>query len=107
MVRIIALYSTAVVRYPDRSQRKLNPAIARHSSIDAPRARLWDGRRVDMEGRVEADVMDQLRARGHDIQAIAPFSMSCGGMQAIALDPASGALTGAADSRRDGAAMAV
>lgn len=77
------------------------------AAIDAPRARLWDGRRVDMEGRVEADVMDQLRARGHDIQAIAPFSMSCGGMQAIALDPASGALTGAADSRRDGAAMAV
>lgn len=28
-----------------------------------------------------------------------------GGMQAVARDPASGALTGAADSRRDGAAI--
>ena len=38
---------------------------------------------------------------------IEPFSMKCGGMHAIRRDPATGVLSGAADSRRDGAAMTV
>lgn len=77
------------------------------AAIDAPRARLWDGYRVDLESRIEETVVTDLRSRGHDIQMITPFSMSCGGMQAIARDPETGALTGAADSRRDGAAIPV
>jgi gamma-glutamyltranspeptidase / glutathione hydrolase len=77
------------------------------AAIDAPRARLWDGRRVDLEGRVEKNVVADLRARGHEINMIAPFSMACGGMQAISRDVVSGALNGAADSRRDGAAIAI
>ena len=77
------------------------------AAIDAPRGRLWDDRRIDQECRLEADVVAELVARGHDLQMIDAFSMACGGMHAIARDPASGALTGAADSRRDGAAMAI
>lgn len=75
------------------------------AALDAPRARLWDGRRIQLESRIEDEVVDALRGRGHEIEVIAPFSMMCGGMHAIARDPASGALTGAADSRRDGAAI--
>ncbi|NQW08567.1 MAG: gamma-glutamyltransferase [Alphaproteobacteria bacterium] len=77
------------------------------AALDAPRARLWDGRRVDLESRIEDDVVADLRSRGHEINMIEPFSMSCGGMHAISRDPDSGALNGAADSRRDGAAIAV
>lgn len=77
------------------------------AAIDAPRVRLWDHRRVDVEARVEADVLAELTARGHDVHSCEAFSMSCGGMQAIARNPANGALTGAADSRRDGAAIGI
>lgn len=75
------------------------------AAIDAPRARLWDGRRVDLEARVEQPVIDELVRRGHEINVIDPFSMSCGGMHAISRDPATRVLNGAADSRRDGSAV--
>ena len=76
------------------------------AAIDGPRGRLWDGRNVSLENRVPAEVIDGLRARGHDVTAMGAFSWSAGGMQAIARDPETGAFTGAADSRRDGAAVA-
>ncbi|MEO1491798.1 MAG: gamma-glutamyltransferase [Pseudomonadota bacterium] len=75
------------------------------AAIDAPRARLWDGCRIELENRIEAPVIEQLRQRGHDVSSIAPFSMVCGGMHAISRDPKTGVLVGAADSRRDGAAL--
>ncbi|MCR9254665.1 MAG: gamma-glutamyltransferase family protein [Alphaproteobacteria bacterium] len=75
------------------------------AAIDAPRARLWDGRIVHLENRVESHVVDELRARGHDVETTKAFSMQCGGMHAIRRDPATGVLNGAADSRRDGAAV--
>jgi gamma-glutamyltranspeptidase/glutathione hydrolase len=71
-------------------------------AIEAPRARLWDGREVHAERRIDASVLEALRARGHDVVAIEDFSATCGGMQAIAIDPETGAMTGAADPRRDG-----
>ncbi|WP_420405455.1 gamma-glutamyltransferase family protein [Nisaea sp.] len=77
------------------------------AAIDAPRARLWDGARVDLEARVEAPVIEELKRRGHAIEMTTPFAMQCGGMHAIRRDPESGALFGAADSRRDGAAVAI
>lgn len=76
------------------------------AAIDAPRARLWDGSRVDLENRFEPPVVAALRSMGHDIDLIEPFSMTCGGMHAISRDPATGVLNGAADSRREGAAVA-
>lgn len=76
------------------------------AAIDAPRGRLWDGRRIDLENRIEAPVIAQLKQRGHEINSISPFSMVCGGMHAILRNPQTGALIGAADSRRDGMALA-
>lgn len=86
----------------------LDFGLGLQAAIDAPRARLWDGRLVEIENRVAAEVLSQLRARGHDAQALpGPFSWRVGGMQAIARDPATGRLEGAADPRRNGAVVAV
>jgi gamma-glutamyltranspeptidase/glutathione hydrolase len=72
-------------------------------AIDAPRARLFDGRRVLVEGRIPAATIAALRERGHDAESSADWIvMEVGSMQGIAIDPATGAATGAADSRRDG-----
>lgn len=72
-------------------------------AIEAPRSRLWDGRAIEAENRIAPETLAELRRRGHDI---VPFdvgwTMKCGGMQAVARDPATGVMTGAADPRRDG-----
>jgi gamma-glutamyltranspeptidase/glutathione hydrolase len=81
--------------------------LALQDAIEAPRARLWDGRFVQVEGRVAPDVIESLRARGHDAVGFLDWTMKVGGMQAVAVDPATGVMTGAADPRRDGYAVAV
>lgn len=75
-------------------------------AIAAPRARLWDGMKVDVEGRIRAEVVAALVRRGHGATSAPDFTMQVGGMQAVAIDPDSGALTGAADPRRDSYAVA-
>lgn len=75
------------------------------AAIDMPRARLWDGAKVYLERRVPHHVCAALSGRGHEISLLPEFSWRTGGMQAISRDPHSGALTGAADCRRDGAAI--
>ena len=76
-------------------------------AIEAPRARLFDGRRVVLEDRVAPEVVAALRGRGHEIELPGPFTMQCGGMQAVSRDPLNGALAGVADPRRDGSAVGV
>jgi gamma-glutamyltranspeptidase/glutathione hydrolase len=71
-------------------------------AIETPRARLWDGRVVEPETRFRPNVLEALRQRGHDIQIGEAWSMRVGGMQAVAVDPATGLKTGACDPRRDG-----
>jgi len=78
------------------------------AAINAPRARLWDGRLVEIENRVAPDVMTALRDKGHDARSFpTAFTMRVGGMQAIGRDPRSGHLNGAADPRRNGAVATV
>ena len=76
-------------------------------AIEAPRARLFDGKEVVLENRVAKNVTEELKRRGHDIKNPGPFTMQCGGMQAVSRDPFSGSLAGAADPRRDGVAIGV
>jgi gamma-glutamyltranspeptidase/glutathione hydrolase len=71
-------------------------------AIDAPRARLWDGRHVQVERRIPADTIAALTERGHAAEAIAAWSTAVGGMQGIAIDPTTGVMTGGCDARRDG-----
>ena len=76
-------------------------------AIDAPRVRAWDGRRLDIEGRIEATVVEALRERGHETRVLGAFTRKVGGFHAVARDPDTGILTGAADPRRDGYAAPV
>jgi gamma-glutamyltranspeptidase/glutathione hydrolase len=69
-------------------------------AIEAPRARLTDGRAVLLESRVDADVRAALRTRGHDLSDGPDWTMKVGGMQGVALND--GTYTGGCDPRRDG-----
>lgn len=74
-------------------------------SIEAPRGRTLDGVEVEIESRVPASVRAELERRGHRLRLLTDYSMEVGGVQGIAIDPATGMLFGAADPRRDGYAM--
>ncbi len=87
---------------PQAMVQYLDFGLKLQDAIEAPRARLWDGTRVDQEERIAPEVMTALAARGHDMRPAGGWTMQVGGMQAIAIDPASGAMVGAADPRRDG-----
>ena len=78
------------------------------AAIEAPRCRLWDERLVEIEPRISAEVVAGLRERGHEARHFpADWSWRCGGLHAVAIDPETGVMTGAADPRRDGIAAAV
>ncbi|HEU0060469.1 MAG TPA: gamma-glutamyltransferase [Hyphomicrobiaceae bacterium] len=92
---ILQTQAQAMVQY-------LDYGLALQDAIEAPRARLWDGCLVEPEARLEASVLAALAKRGHKIETGGAWTMRVGGMQAIAIDPATGLMTGACDPRRDG-----
>jgi gamma-glutamyltranspeptidase/glutathione hydrolase len=71
-------------------------------AIEQPRARLWDGRRVEAEARFAPAVLEELGRRGHAVERGEEWTMRVGGMQGVVVDPATGLMTGACDPRRDG-----
>jgi gamma-glutamyltranspeptidase/glutathione hydrolase len=77
-------------------------------AVDAPRVRYIGGRSVMMEESLTDPVIADLVRRGHE-RALPPGGLRhrifMGGGQAIAIDPDSGALAGASDSRKDGLAL--
>ena len=75
------------------------------NAINMPRARLQDGSEVQLENRVGESTRKALESLGHRITVLPAYSWATGGMQAVSRDPESGALAGAADNRRDGAAV--
>ena len=75
-------------------------------AIEAPRFRSYDGLRVDIEDRVPAWVLTDLRARGHDMRVVHGWTATFGGAQMIYVEPTNGTLTAAADPRREAYAMA-
>jgi gamma-glutamyltranspeptidase/glutathione hydrolase len=82
--------------------------LSLQDAIEAPRARLWDGRRVQIESRIAPATLAGLRERGHEVETFAPWEkMLVGGMQGIVRDPRTGMLSGACDIRRDGSVAAV
>ncbi|MBV9111875.1 MAG: gamma-glutamyltransferase [Hyphomicrobiales bacterium] len=85
----------------------LDYALPLQDAIDAPRARLWDGRRVQIEARLPTATLDSLRARGHEIDTPLAWTMAVGGMHGITRNPQTGVLAGACDPRRDGFVAAI
>ena len=75
-------------------------------AIEAPRFRSYNGLRVDIEDRVPASVLADLRARGHDMRVVHGWTATFGGAQMIYVEPKNGTLTAAADPRREAYAMA-
>jgi gamma-glutamyltranspeptidase/glutathione hydrolase len=61
--------------------------------------------RVNMESNIGADVINEMRRRGHDVNVVAPFKIS-GCATAVMLDPETGNRIAAADPRRDCYAIA-
>ncbi len=55
---------------------------------------------LEIENRVPANVLDDLRARGHVLRLVGPYSMSTG-VVAVGVNPKTGTLRGGADPRRE------
>ena len=75
-------------------------------AIEAPRFRVMEGTRIEIEDRVESVVRRELSARGHSLELLGDFSANVGGGQSVMIDPASGSRLAGADPRRDGYAVA-
>ena len=77
-------------------------------AIEAPRARLWDGHvRAGRGARRARRACRAASSAATTLRAFADWTMKVGGMQAVAVDPATGVMTGGCDPRRDGYAVAV
>ena len=79
-------------------------------AITAPRwvlARTWGAERTDLrvESRMPADVVEALRAAGHDVTVVGEFEDAMGHAGAAVLHPG-GVMEGATDPRCDGAVAA-
>jgi oxamate amidohydrolase len=80
------------------------------AAVSAPRwllGRTWGevSTNLKLESRFESDTINELRARGHDVQVVGPFEEMMGHAGAIVRHP-DGLLEGASDPRSDGDAAA-
>jgi gamma-glutamyltranspeptidase/glutathione hydrolase len=76
------------------------------TAIEAPRFRLWEEARMQIETRIPASVLQELSRRGHLLELLGDFNYVVGGGQAVMIDPETGARLAGADPRRDGYALA-
>lgn len=76
-------------------------------AIEAPRFRYDGGNRVIMEDAMGADIIAALERRGHKRANAAGSNVrsQMGGAQLIMIEPKTGMLAGASDSRKDGQAV--
>ena len=77
------------------------------AAVEAPRFRLYGGKKIGVERRVGDAVINALKSRGHDVQVLSGFSPVVGGGHGIFKDIESGYYSGGADPRRDGYALGV
>ncbi|HUA85453.1 MAG TPA: gamma-glutamyltransferase family protein [Bryobacteraceae bacterium] len=77
------------------------------AALEAPRFTkvTLGGRDVRIEARVPAPVIEELRARGHDVEVIGDYSGFVGGGQAVMRDSGTRVNYGASSPRKDGAAI--
>jgi gamma-glutamyltranspeptidase/glutathione hydrolase len=90
--------------------RLIDRGLGPQAAVEAPRwllGRTWGdvSKSLRLEGRFAPDVAESLRARGHDVQVVEPWSDLMGHAQVIRLDD--DALVGGSDPRADGAALGV
>jgi len=75
-------------------------------AIDAPRFRLFENTKMQIETRVPESVRQELELRGHELDLIGDYSLFVGGGQSVMIDVDSDARLAGADPRRDGYALA-
>jgi gamma-glutamyltranspeptidase/glutathione hydrolase len=74
------------------------------AAVAAPRLH-WQHGTLHLEDGIAPEVAEELQRKGHRVQRYARKDRYFGGVHAIRIDPQTGALTGAADPRRDGQAL--
>ena len=76
------------------------------AAIEAPRFRVYEETRMEIEDRVSEGVRNELTEWGHVLELIGDYSLLVGGGQSVMIDPVSNARVAGADPRRDGYAVA-
>ncbi len=97
--RIITTVTEVIVNY-------LDFGMDLQAALDAPR--FYSRNNVgflEIEGVYPQETLDFLQAFGHQLNVYEGLNSYFGGVHAVAVDPATGAILGAADPRRDGAAV--
>jgi gamma-glutamyltranspeptidase/glutathione hydrolase len=91
--------------YPNLHAAFELPRIQTHHFLGSFWPHRIDPNRLDVEANVPAEVIAELKARGHDVRAVPPLSIS-GCATAVLIDPRSSSRFAGADPRRDCYAMA-
>lgn len=94
-----------IVEFADRWYPNLHaafelPRIQTHHFLGSFWPHRIDPNRLDVESDVGSGVIAELKARGHDVRAVSPLSIS-GCATAVMIDPQTGARHAGADPRRD------
>lgn len=74
-------------------------------AIDAPRWGYTGEAGLQLEERFPPSLVEELRALGHQVSLLHPWSITSGRAQVIVRDPQSGAYVGGSDSRGEGCAL--
>jgi gamma-glutamyltranspeptidase len=74
-------------------------------AIESPRWRSNPGNNLLIESRFSPEVIEGLKAKGHQVQLLPDWSAVCGGAQGIIIDHKKGVLMGGADPRRQAYAI--
>jgi gamma-glutamyltranspeptidase/glutathione hydrolase len=80
--------------------------LSAEQAVERPRVH-WEGRAIEAEPGIAADELAALESEGRAVIRFAERSLYFGGVQAVARDFDTGALTGGGDPRRGGAAVVV
>jgi gamma-glutamyltranspeptidase/glutathione hydrolase len=81
------------------------PRVATYSFPDSFYPHTYAPGQMKAEGRIAPDVIEALRAKGHQIEVWGDFVRAAGSLNAIVVDEGASSLQGAADPRRTGYAM--
>jgi gamma-glutamyltranspeptidase/glutathione hydrolase len=80
--------------------------VGAEEAVVAPRVHV-EGQELDAEPGIDPAALDQLEGRGWTVRRWEERNLFFGGVQAVARNPSTGALSGAGDPRRGGAAAVV
>jgi gamma-glutamyltranspeptidase/glutathione hydrolase len=81
------------------------PRFATHSFPGSFEPHAYHPGRLDVEGRIDEAVTDELKRLGHKVDRLEPISYKVGGVCTVRADHESGTLWGGADPRRPARAV--